>query len=53
MVERAGTLCHDILFSLSLFFVVVFFFYNDTNRLENGNSWREPTKEKAGICRYV
>ena len=45
------TLCHGILFSLFLFFIG--FFYNDINRLENGNSWRELTKEKAGICRYL
>ena len=55
MVERAefdfGLLC----VMYFVFFVVIFlgFFYNDLNRLENGNSWRELTKEKAGICRYL
>lgn len=56
MVERAGwdfvSLC-VMIFCFLCFYFLLLFFYNDISRLENGNSWRELTKEKAGICTEV
>ena len=55
MVERAGFDVGSLGVMVFCFLDVIFlgFFYNDLNRSENGNSWRELTKEKAGICKYL